>query len=135
MSILLLEHLLVAANLCLWQLAPCFVVYKQAAVVHACASAECVILLARQLIGWIKVCTISSVDCASLCAQYVPYVVEIDSTVKIAGGINTPLIIRVTDDSGRTQKQLCKCNDDLRQVSMACRPVLCACCAVFAGRC
>jgi hypothetical protein len=48
--------------------------------------------------------------------QYVPYVVEIDSIVKIAGGINTPLIIRTTDDAGRTQRQLCKCNDDLRQV-------------------
>ena len=49
--------------------------------------------------------------------QNVPCVAEIDSTVKIAGGINTPLIIRTTDDSGRTQRQLCKCNDDLRQVS------------------
>lgn len=48
--------------------------------------------------------------------QHVPAVVEIDTVVKIAGGINTPLIIRTTDDSGRTQRQLCKCNDDLRQV-------------------
>jgi hypothetical protein len=41
---------------------------------------------------------------------------EIDSTIKIAGGINSPLILKVTDSYGRVQRQLCKCNDDLRQV-------------------
>jgi hypothetical protein len=48
--------------------------------------------------------------------QDVPHVVEIDSTIKLAGGINNPLIIRTTDSYGRVQRQLCKCNDDLRQV-------------------
>lgn len=49
--------------------------------------------------------------------QAVPHVVEIDTTIKIAGGINSPLIVRTTDNYGRVQRQLCKCNDDLRQVS------------------
>jgi len=49
--------------------------------------------------------------------QAVPNVVEIDTTIKIAGGINSPLIVRTTDNYGRVQRQLCKCNDDLRQVS------------------
>lgn len=51
-----------------------------------------------------------------LLLQYVPCVEEIDSTIKIAGGINSPLILKVTDSYGRVQRQLCKCNDDLRQV-------------------
>lgn len=57
-----------------------------------------------------------AVSCTSLPLQYVPTVEEIDSTIKIAGGINSPLIIKVTDSYGRVQRQLCKCNDDLRQV-------------------
>lgn len=57
--------------------------------------------------------------------QDVPYVVEIDSIIKIAGGINTPLIVRTTDDRGHVQRQLCKCNDDLRQVCVPSIPPAC----------
>jgi hypothetical protein len=55
--------------------------------------------------------------CARVCTQDVPHVVEVDGTLRLIGGINIPVQVRTTDSHGRSQKQLCKCNDDLRQVS------------------
>lgn len=52
--------------------------------------------------------------CALL--QNVPHVVDADSNVEFVGGINAPMVLRTTDSSGHTQKQLVKSgNDDLRQ--------------------
>eukprot|EP00879_Flechtneria_rotunda_P006073 GHRR01006386.1.p1 GENE.GHRR01006386.1~~GHRR01006386.1.p1 ORF type:complete len:3169 (+),score=1435.50 GHRR01006386.1:1331-9508(+) len=46
----------------------------------------------------------------------VPHVVDIDTTIRFAGGINAPLVLRTTDSTGRPQRQLVKSgNDDLRQ--------------------
>jgi hypothetical protein len=47
----------------------------------------------------------------------VPHLVDIGSTIAFAGGVNAPKVVRVTDSSGRQQRQLVKSgSDDLRQV-------------------
>jgi hypothetical protein len=53
----------------------------------------------------------------------VPHVVEVDASIKLIGGINAPLVVRTTDSTGHVQTQLCKCNDDLRQVGGGARVV------------
>jgi hypothetical protein len=47
----------------------------------------------------------------------VPHLVDIASNITFAGGVNAPKVVRVTDSSGRQQRQLVKSgSDDLRQV-------------------